>query len=94
VTPRFEHRWFSASLPVSLNNWQSVRVGFAARLGFLILGTDDFGGLFGQGNYNGTDFYIALKINPFNIGGGLFEGFGGVARRRYGGKGKVKCYDF
>ncbi len=92
LTPRFEHRWFSASLPVSLYNWQHLRVGFAARLGFLVIGSDHIGSFIGKGDYTGTDFYIALKINPFETNLNLFGGGGG--KRKYGGKGKVKCYDF
>jgi hypothetical protein len=92
LTPRFEHRWFSASLPVSLYNWQHLRVGFAARLAFLVVGSDHLGSFVGKGDYHGTDFYIALKINPFETNLNLFGGGGG--KRRYGGKGKVKCYDF
>lgn len=92
VTPRFEHRWFSASLPVSVFDWRDLHVGLAARLGFLVVGTDHLLSWVGRENYTGTDFYIALKINPFNLG--LDLGGGGNGKRRYGGKGKVKCYNF
>lgn len=92
LTPRFEHRWFSASLPVAVYDWQALRVGFAARLGYLVVGSDDLGSLVGKGDYTGTDLYVALKFNPFELGWGLFDGSGG--KRRYGGRGKVKCYDF
>ncbi|MBK8557306.1 MAG: hypothetical protein IPL65_16755 [Lewinellaceae bacterium] len=29
VVPRFEHRWFSASLPVVVDDWRFLRIGFA-----------------------------------------------------------------
>ncbi len=92
LTPRFEHRWFSVSLPLSLANWQSFRAGLAARLGFLVVGTDDLLSLTGQKRWNGTDFYFALKFSPFDLG--LWQKWGGNGRRHFGGKGKVRCYDF
>ncbi|HMP29077.1 MAG TPA: DUF5723 family protein, partial [Saprospiraceae bacterium] len=33
ITPRLEDKWYSISLPISLYQWQKVRVGLAARLG-------------------------------------------------------------
>lgn len=92
LTPRFEHRWLSASLPLSIYNWKDVRIGLAARLGFLVIGTDNLGSFFNQARYTGTDFYIALKINPFETNLSLLGG--GRGKRHYGGRGKVKCYDF
>ncbi len=90
VTPRYESRWLSASLPVSVLNYQQVRVGLAARLAFLVIGTDNLGSFLGQKRLTGTDFYVALKINAFQMGqlkGGsrLFNGGGGKA---------AKCYRF
>ena len=87
-TPRFEHRWFSASLPLILYNWQDFRVGLAARLGFIILGTDNLGSWVGNSDYTGTDFYAGVKVNfsELNFGG---NGFGGSKRKRGP---KVKCY--
>jgi uncharacterized protein DUF5723 len=92
LTPRFEHRWFSASVPLVLLNWQDFRFGFAARLGFLVVGSDNVGSLFGQKNYSGTDLYFALKVNPFDLGLSLFGG--GSRKRHFGKRGRVKCYDF
>lgn len=91
ITPRFEHRWFSVSLPVSIYNWQDVRLGLAARLGLLVVGSDHLLSWVGQSSYTGTDIYIALKINPFDLG--LNFG-GGNGKHRYGGGKKVKCYNF
>ncbi|HFA49071.1 MAG TPA: hypothetical protein ENJ95_08645 [Bacteroidetes bacterium] len=94
LTPRFEHRWFSASLPVSLYNWQKVRIGFAARLGFLVIGSDHLGSLFGQSDFTGTDLYFALKINQLNLHLNLFGGGGNGNGRKHGPRKKVKCYTF
>jgi len=88
ATPRFEHRWLSASLPLILYNWQDFRVGLNARLGYLIIGTDNLGSWIGKSDYTGTDIYAGLKINfsELNIGGNSSHG---RKRRR---NGKVKCY--
>ena len=94
-TPRFEHRWFSASIPVSLLNWRKTNLGLAARLGFLVIGSDNIGSIFGKSDYSGTDIYAALKLNPFDLGWGLFKGRGvGNGKERRGSKKKVRCYNF
>ena len=87
VTPRFEHRWFGFSMPVVLLNYQKLSLGTSLRLAFLTIGSDDVGSFFGKKNLDSTDFYVALKINPFNTGLNL----GGGRRKR--GK-NVKCYQF
>jgi len=96
VVPRFEHRWASFSLPVVLNDWQSLRVGLAARLGWLYIGSDNIGSFFTREKLSGADAYIGLKINGFSFGNG-----GGKERlnkeRSRGGKQnrrKIKCYTF
>ena len=89
VTPRYESRWLGASLPVSVLNYEQVRVGLAARLAFLVIGTDNLGSFLDQKRLTGSDVYVALKINAFKIGQlkggtGLFNGGGKTA----------KCYKF
>ncbi len=95
VVPRFEHRWFSVSLPIVLNDWRSLRMGVAARLGFLYLGTDNLGSFFKKEELTGGDFYIGLKINAFSLGsregGGSRNSDGGGKRGRQK-RGKIKCY--
>lgn len=95
VAPRFEHRWLSVSLPVVLNDWRSFRMGMAARLGFLYLGTDNLGSFFKKQKLTGADFYIGLKINGFSFGSregsGLRSSSGGHGRQK---RGKIKCYNF
>lgn len=86
VTPRFEHRWFGFSTPIVLLNYQKLSLGTSVRLAFLTIGSDDVGSFFGKKKLDSTDFYIALKVNPFNLGLNL----GGGGKR---GKG-VKCYQF
>ena len=96
VVPRYERRWFSVSLPVVLNDWQSLRVGLAARLGWLYLGSDNLGSFFSKNRLSGTDAYIGLKINAFTIGSGerrdrLHKERGGGGKQRLR---KIKCYKF
>lgn len=67
VAARYQHRWFSTTVPVSLYNYQHLRLGVAARLGYLTLGTERLGSFFGKKNLTGTDFYMALAFNPFDI---------------------------
>lgn len=95
LSPRFETRWFGASVPVSLYNFQDINVGLAFRLGFITLGTDNLMSIINAGEFTGTDGYFAIKINPFGIGksdkGPFSSGFKG---RSKAGKNKVKCYSF
>ncbi len=92
VVPRFEHRWFSFSLPVVLNDWQSPRIGVAARLGFLYLGTDNLGSFFTREKLTGADFYVGLKINAFSFGKAERGVSGGSSDRKR--RGKTGCYGF
>jgi hypothetical protein len=87
ITPRVEHRWFEAGLPVSFYNYRDVNIGLFGRLGPLVLGSENLGSLFTKSNLTGTDFYIGLRVPYFPI------------EQRAGRIGKVKnssvkCYDF
>ena len=62
VTPRYETRWFEASMPVSLYNWQLARIGLALRVYGLTIGTDKIGGFFHFSDFTGLDFYMSLKF--------------------------------
>lgn len=86
VTPRYETRWLGASMPISVTNMQQLRVGLNARLAFLTLGTDHLLSWIGNSKLSGTDFYFALKLNPFNRRSD--EGVGKGSRK------KVNCYRF
>ncbi|MEM1319961.1 MAG: DUF5723 family protein [Bacteroidota bacterium] len=90
LTPRFEHRWFGASVPVVLYNWRDFRIGMSARIGFLTIGSDNIGSITRRSNFTGTDFYVGLKVNPFE----LFSGDGGVPGWRPSKGKNVKCYQF
>lgn len=63
LTPRYETDWFEAMLPVSLYEYQILRIGAALRLGFFTIGTDRLGTLLGFRDINGMDIYASVKIN-------------------------------
>ncbi len=91
ITPRFESQWLGASLPLSILNYRQVRLGLAARLAFLTIGTDHLLSFLGQKELSGSDFYLALKINAFSLGKlGNASGYQGGWHR---GK-DAKCYRF
>lgn len=74
---RYEHRWFSATIPLSWYNYKHFRTGLAARLGFITIGTDDFFSWRKKREWTGTDFYIAVLLNPVDLkltrGGPVFS---------------------
>lgn len=65
LTPRLETPWFGAAAPVTFYQMEEIRYGLNLRLGFLFLGTDDLGSLFGTSRLNSADLYFALKLWPF-----------------------------
>ena len=87
VTPRFQHRWMTVALPVGIYQYYHLNVGASVRAGFLTVGTDNLASIFGQRRLYGSDFYLAVRIHPFALGGG--------GKRGYGRRGRgVKCYRF
>ena len=90
VSARYEHRWFSVCLPIQLYEYQRVRLGFAARLACLTFGTDYVGSFLRKGNFTGSDFYFAIKLNPLGLNLDTSHWFEGFGKR---GK-KVDCYKF
>ena len=89
LTPRLEHRWFTAMMPIVIYNYHDFRTGLAFRLGYLSVGTDNIGSIFGHGDFTGSDFYVGFKINPFKLNLG-----GGKSRLRGPSTRGVKCYKF
>lgn len=65
VTPRFESKWFSAALPIVLNDdYRKPNLGFCiSLLNSIYVGSDNLGGAFGIGNISGFDFYAGAAIN-------------------------------
>ncbi len=83
LAPRFENKWVSLNLPVSIYNWQQVRFGAAIRLGPLTLGTDHLGAWFSRKNLYGSDIYAAFTLFPFGRKG-----------KKGGNSGLLPCYQF
>jgi outer membrane protein OmpA-like peptidoglycan-associated protein len=66
ITPRYEGKWFGASLPVSYNQFNQFEVGIGLRLGFIYVGTNDLLGLAGiVDEPYGANVQFAVKIPIF-----------------------------
>lgn len=93
VAPRYESRWISASIPISLINDQFVRLGAFARFGPLSIGTDHLVSWLIPSNFRGSSVYMSLQINA-----DFFDSLGwdisGANRRVLASSKKVKCYRF
>lgn len=66
LAPRFDHKWFGLTLPFTYNTLaakrgQNVQVGTMARIGPLVVGSNDLAGLFTSDVY-GANLYFLLKI--------------------------------
>ncbi len=62
VAPRFESRWLSASIPLTLSNYTVPQAGFYLRLGFLAIGSDHILPFFRRGDIRTVDFYFNLNL--------------------------------
>lgn len=65
-TPRYEHQYFAAAIPISYSKITGGSVGLSARLGpYLVVGTNNVLPFFSSGRdvkVNGADFYFAIKV--------------------------------
>ncbi|MGE0561103.1 MAG: DUF5723 family protein [Flavobacteriales bacterium] len=69
LTPRWDHRWWGVSVPLSYNTTSGFRYGLGLRAGPLVIGTGDMKPIFAAGRdtkISGADFYIALKVPILN----------------------------
>ncbi len=64
-SPRYERRWFAVTAPITVNSYESVHFGLAARLGPVVIGTDNLTSLFGSREFNGSSVYAAVRVYPF-----------------------------
>jgi len=65
LTPRFDHRKWGVSLPLSYNGVAGFRTGLALRLWFFDIGTGDMKSIIAPGhdmNVRGVDFYFAARV--------------------------------
>jgi len=67
IIPRYERDHFEVSLPVSLYEFSKPRVGLAARIYFLTLGTDRLFSIGQKTDYFGYDAYASIRINFMKI---------------------------
>lgn len=64
LTPRIETRKWEIGMPLVLTNYKFFHPGFYARLWNVTIGTDHIASWFIPHNMQGTDFYIAIKVQP------------------------------
>ena len=83
LAPRFENKWVSLNLPVSIYNWQQIRFGAALRLGPVTIGTDHLGAWMSRKDLYGSDVYAAFTLFPF-----------GQKGKKGGNNGQLPCYQF
>ncbi len=66
LSPRFDHKYFSFSIPMSLTQVYGPRIGASTRLGpYIVLGTSNLKPFFAPKKdlkLNGADVYFALKV--------------------------------
>ena len=66
LQPRFDHKWFGFTLPITYNSFSAVRgkpinLGAMLRLGPLFLGANNIPGMLTQDVY-GANFYMMMKV--------------------------------
>lgn len=63
ITPSYDHKWFGIFLPVQYHALFGTTYGVCARLGPVIIGTDNLGSLISKKkNFYGSDVYFLLKL--------------------------------
>jgi len=62
ITPRWDHKWFGAFIPVSYDLTGNFKAGIALRVGPLILGTNSLAPWVSKSKIYGADAYAMLKI--------------------------------
>lgn len=66
VTPRYEHKWYEISVPLTLmNKYRSPAIGLAGRAGPLWIGTDHLTGLLNIGNPRAFNIYFGISAGLF-----------------------------
>ena len=88
LTARYEKKYWGVWLPLSLYNYTEFQLGLALKAGPLTIGTERLASFFSNKQWDGLDFYFALKVPPFSLQKTLKDKRG---HRR--GKGP-RCYEF
>lgn len=98
LTGQYNRRWFSYTLPLSLYNNESLKVGSAFRLGPLTLGTDNLFSLLLPIDISAANVFFNLNINSsmFPIWNRKKRGYKEYNQKKRGSRSnkKVKCYPF
>ncbi|MBX7142385.1 MAG: hypothetical protein K1X63_15020 [Chitinophagales bacterium] len=62
LTPRFESRWWSAGIPLDLNDYHKLQVGGFFRFGPAVVGTDNLAAAIIPSKFEGADIYFGLHF--------------------------------
>lgn len=66
LTPRWDHKWFGVMVPFSYNQYHNFNIGGCARIGPLIIGSDNLATFLSKKKtVYGADFYFMAKIPIF-----------------------------
>ena len=65
ITPRYERRQVEVALPLSVYDYEKLRLGVALRVYSVIIGTDHLGSFIGKKDLYGTDLYFSFKYTMF-----------------------------
>ncbi len=84
VIPRYETRVFGASLPVSVYNYEKIRVGASLRFYSFTVGTEKLGTFLGIGDLTGMDLYFSVRFNLDK--GSCLSYKNGACSNAFGGK--------
>ncbi|NND95457.1 MAG: hypothetical protein HKN45_11375 [Flavobacteriales bacterium] len=62
VIPRYESKYLEASIPISMYEFERIRIGMAFRILGLTIGSDDIGAVLVDGDLYSMDLYASLRI--------------------------------
>jgi outer membrane protein OmpA-like peptidoglycan-associated protein len=62
LTPRWDHKWFGAFIPVSYDAMRNTKIGLGLRLGPVIIGTNNIAPFVGTKDLYGADIYFMFKV--------------------------------
>lgn len=65
VAPRWETRRLEVAVPLSMYQFRKPQVGLMMRLNNIIIGSDNLGWLFFNGDVYGADVYVSIKYTIF-----------------------------
>ncbi|MDG2448646.1 MAG: DUF5723 family protein [Saprospiraceae bacterium] len=65
IAPRYENKWWMLTTPISIYEYSKIRVGLAARIGLLTIGTDHLASLIGKSDFRGSSIYAGVRLFPF-----------------------------